>query len=77
MATKKKDTKKSVLRGVVMGDLEGVVDKIYYSDDGMKTVDIRNGNKGLVVTTYDKDATAKRFFLSVDTIKDFVLANIE
>lgn len=72
---KKKSTKvEPIVREVRWGDEDGTVDQDFKDDQGRKTVEIRNANKGLLIRMYDKEANCKTCFLTVEAIKDFVLA---
>lgn len=66
--------KKVVLRDVVVGDHKGSVDFDLKDDDGMKVLEIRNANKGLIVRFYAKDGAAKEQFCPVGALVDFFMS---
>lgn len=56
---------KSIFRPVVQGDADGTIDSDLLDDSGMKQVQVRNANKGLIFTRYDKDNKPMTAFISV------------
>jgi hypothetical protein len=70
---KKAKVKASILRAVQWGDTDGSIDHDFVDEDGFKRIQIRNANKGLIVTFYYGDAiTAQQYYVSVESIADLL-----
>lgn len=74
---KKAKVKPSILRAVQWGDTDGTIDHDFVDEDGFKTIQVRNANKGLIVTFFYGDAiTAQQFYVSAESIVDFLGSQI-
>lgn len=62
----------TVFRDLRMQDEDGTIDTVFRSDDGMKTMAIKNARSGLIITFYDKDNKATERFLPVGEIANLI-----